>query len=111
MKQYQETMCEKDVVWAGALAHLRDFLKKAFIGIGMNIRMKEKGKIEKKNKCYTQKLSNKQKEVKRLVKDGLSFVEIARELGIKEKSARMLEYRLRHKLGLPIRKYNKKEKK
>lgn len=98
MKQYQEIMCEKDVVWAGALAHLRDFIKKAFIGIGMN-------------KCYTQKLSNKQKEVKRLVKDGLSFVEIARELGIKEKSARMLEYRLRHKLGLPIRKYNKKEKK
>lgn len=98
MKQYQEIMCEKDVVWAGALAHLRDFIKKAFIGIGMN-------------KCYTQKLFNKQKEVKRLVKDGLSFVEIARELGIKEKSARMLEYRLRHKLGLPIRKYNKKEKK
>ena len=98
MKQYQEIMCEKDVVWAGALAHLRDFIKKAFIGIGMN-------------KCYTQKLSNKQKEVKRLVKDGLSFVEIARELGIKEKSARMLEFRLRHKLGLPIRKYNKKEKK
>ena len=35
MTQYQETMCEKDVIWAGALAHLRDFIKQAYLAKDM----------------------------------------------------------------------------
>lgn len=61
MTQYQETMCKKDVIWAGALAHLRDFIKQAYVAKDMldtktfkQVR-KELGKrkAQKKNNYFT----------------------------------------------------------
>lgn len=53
-------------------------------------------------------LTSKQYEIKRLFDKGLTCDEISKFFGIKIKTVWAAKRRLRRKLGLPVRKYNKK---
>ena len=115
MTQYQETMCEKDVIWAGTLAHLQDFIKHAYVAKDM-LDSKTFKQVRKKSALGPCKyfdlfeLTSKQYEIKRLLDKGLTCDEISKLLGIKIETVWTAKRRLRRKLGLPIRKYNKKNK-